>query len=499
MSRQLAVARLWYEANSFSPVIADRAAFVRREWLAGDAALEAARGANTEMAALHDFNQARPDWQVTALRCASASPAGPMDDDLFAEFYDEVIDGLASRRWDAVYLSLHGACVTTRRVRPELGLISAVRNTIGGDVPLGVSFDLHGNIAPEVARYVTYASVYRTYPHTDMRETANRVLDRLATAAEGRLRPVGAIVKVPAMLKSFNMRTAASPGEKPGPMREIEDVARSLETGSVLDCGAFGGFPYGDTPDAGATAMAFADNDPAAAGAAARALAEAMYERRQAFEIRLPSPAEAITRALAGPPGLVCVTDPADNPYSGGIADTPELFRALLAARPAVPTVFAFFCDRALVARCHEAGIGAMLDLELGGKAMPEYGAPVRARGIVMRFTDGRFVNTGPMETGLAVDLGRTVVLDVEGIQVIVTENSHPPNDPAFFALHGIEIEQTRLLCVKVKNHFRAAFQPRAALIVDSDAPGPAALDLSTLPYRKVPMDLRPSSRTSER
>ncbi len=492
MTRQLAVARLWYEANSFSPVIAERAAFARREWLSGAEALEAARGANTELAALHDFREARPDWQVTLLRCASASPAGPMDDDLFTEFYDEVIAGIAARRWDAVYLSLHGACVTTRRVRPELGLISAVRNTIGDEVPLGVSFDLHGNIAAEAARYVTFASVYRTYPHIDMRETANRVLDRLATTAEGRLRPVGAIVKVPAMLKSFNMRTAAPSGENPGPMAEIEAVARSLETGSVLDCGAFGGFPYGDTPDAGATAMAFADNDPAAAQAAAQALADAMLARRAAFEVRLPTPAEGIAQALAGPPGLVCVSDPADNPYSGGIADTPALFRALLAARPPVPTVFAFFCDKALVA---EAGIGAMLDLELGGQVMPEYGAPVRTRGIVMRFTDGKFVNSGPMETGLAVDLGRTVVLDVEGIQVIVTENSHPPNDPAFFALHGIDLDATRLLCAKVKNHFRAAFQSRAALIVDIDAPGPAALDLSLLPYRKVPMDLRPAPR----
>ncbi|MBM3538829.1 MAG: microcystin degradation protein MlrC, partial [Alphaproteobacteria bacterium] len=49
----------------------------------------------------------------------------------------------------------------------------------------------------------------------------------------------------------------------------------------------------------------------------------------------------------------------------------------------------------------------------------------------------------------------------------------------------------TRLLCAKVKNHFRGAFQARAALIVDIDAPGPACLDLSKLPYSKVPMELR--------
>ena len=484
MTRHLAVARLWYEANSFSPVVADRAAFQRREWLTGDQALAAARGANTEIAALHDFLAARPDWQVTVLRCASASPAGPMDDDLFSEFYDEVVGGIAARSWDAVYLSLHGAGITTRRARPELGLIAAVRSAIG-DTPLGVSFDLHGNIAPETARYVTYASSYRTYPHVDMRETANRVLDRLATAAEGRLKPVGAVLKIGSLLPSFNMRTAD------GPMAGIEALARVLERGKVFDVSAFGGFPYADTPDAGGSAMAYADGDATAALAAARVLAEDMHARCAEFDVRLPTPEEGIVQALDGPPGLVCVTDPADNPYSGGIADTPELFRALLRLRPPVPTVFAFFCDAPLVERAHQAGIGAVLDVALGGRLSPAFGMPVEARAIVLRYSDGRFVNSGPMETGLSVDLGRTVLLDIDGIQVIVTENCHPPNDPEFFALHGIDLRSTRLLCAKVKNHFRAAFQARAALIVDIDAPGPACLDLSKLPYSKVPMELR--------
>jgi microcystin degradation protein MlrC len=489
MTRHLAVARLWYEANSFSPTIADRAAFERREWLSGEAALVASRGTNTELAALEDFKRARPDWAITVLRCASASPSGPMDDDLFTEFHDEVIAGIAARKWDAVYLSLHGACVTTRRVRPELGLIAAVKGLIG-DAPLGVSFDLHGNLAPETARYLAYASAYRTYPHVDMRETANRVLDRLATAAEGRLKPVGAVVKIGAMLPSFNMRTEVT-HERRGPMAEIQALARALESGPVLDVSAFGGFPYADTPDGGGTAMAFADGDAAAAQAAARTLALDMFRRRVEFDVRLPPPAKGIARALAGPPGLVCVTDPADNPYSGGIADTPGLFRALLQARPAVPTVFAFFCDPPLITRAREAGVGAMIDVTLGGRVRPEFGAPVEAQAIVMRFTDGRFVNTGPMETGLSVDLGTTMVLDIDGIQVIVTETCQAANDPAFFALHGVDLDATRLLCVKAKNHFRAAFQSRASLIVDTDSPGPACLDLSRLPYRKLPQDLR--------
>lgn len=496
-TRRLAVARLWYEANSFCPTIAGRAAFERREWRTGEAALAATRGTNTELAALDEFRQLRPDWEITVLRCASASPAGPMDDDLFTEFQDEVVAGIAAGRWDAVYLSLHGACVTTRRVRPELGLIAAVKGLIG-EVPLGVSFDLHGNIPPEAARYLAYASAYRTHPHIDMRETAARVLDRLATTAEGRLKPVGAVVKIGTMLPSFNMRTEVA-SEARGPMADIEALARALESGPVLDVSAFGGFPYADTPDAGGTAMAFADGDAEAAKNAARTLASDMARRRGEFDVFLPRPPEGIAQALAGPPGLVCVTDPADNPYSGGIADTPELFRALVQLRPAVPTVFAFFCDPPLIARAREAGIGAMIDVGLGGRVRPEFGEPVRVRAIVLRFTDGKFVNTGPMETGMTVDLGRTMLLDVDGIQVIVTETCAAANDPAFFELHGIDLAATRLLCVKAKNHFRAAFQTRASLIVDTDAPGPAALDLSLLPYRKVPADLRVTKQQSRR
>jgi microcystin degradation protein MlrC len=61
-----------------------------------------------------------------------------------------------------------------------------------------------------------------------------------------------------------------------------------------------------------------------------------------------------------------------------------------------------------------------------------------------------------------------------------------PANDPAFFALHGVDLARTRLLAVKAKNHFRAAFQGRCTTIVDVDCPGPAAADLRTLPFRNL-------------
>jgi microcystin degradation protein MlrC len=97
------------------------------------------------------------------------------------------------------------------------------------------------------------------------------------------------------------------------------------------------------------------------------------------------------------------------------------------------------------------------------------------------------------METHLPVALGRTAALDVQGIRAIVTETCQSPNDPGYFALHGIDLAATRLLCVKAKNHFRAAFGPLCSAIIDIDAPGPASPDLSRYQFQHLPPDLRPA------
>ena len=60
-----------------------------------------------------------------------------------------------------------------------------------------------------------------------------------------------------------------------------------------------------------------------------------------------------------------------------------------------------------------------------------------------------------------------------------------------FFERHS-DWDGTLLLCVKAKNHFRAAFAETFAAILDVDTPGPAALDLARLRVRHVPPERLP-------
>lgn len=480
----IAVARLWFEGNSFTPVPTPRSAFESREWASGPGALARYAGTATELGALGAFLAARPDWRATVLPCIAAQPGGPMADEAMRAWRAEVEAALKAQRFDGVYLSLHGACVTESDPEADATTIARIRGIVGREVPVTASFDFHANMAPEIAELLDGASAYRTYPHVDMDAAAMRALALLERALSGAPRARGWIAKRPMVLHSFHMRHEA------GPMAEVWAEAAAAEREPILDASVFGGFAWGDSTHAGPSAMVWAEDGGAARDLAER-LADAIAARRARFAVTLPDPATALRQALAAPPGLVALLDPADNPLSGGIADTPGLLRVLLEARPDVPTVFAFLHDPASVAAAQEAGIGATLTRHLGARVTEAFGCPVVADAVVERLTEGRFVNQGPMERGAPVDLGPTCVLRAGRLRIICTARKEAAVDPGFFDLHGIDLNATRLLANKAKNHFRAAFRDRCAAIVECDAPGPAALDLAALPFRHVPRDWR--------
>ena len=150
--------------------------------------------------------------------------------------------------------------------------------------------------------------------------------------------------------------------------------------------------------------------------------------------------------------------------------------------------------DPAVVAAARTAGVGGSIDVTLGGRFGAHFGAGVRLRATVECVTDGTFRNVGPMQTGVERHCGGSVVLIADEqpyVRIIVTEHVVPADDPGFLALHRIDLDQIRLLCVKAKNHFRAAFGERCSEIIDCDAPGPACLDLTQLPFRNVRLAAR--------
>jgi microcystin degradation protein MlrC len=477
MKRSLAVARLWLEVNTFSPVLTDLADFEAKEWIEGPQTLQIFAGTPTELGAVAAFAAENTEWDVQILRCAAADPGGPMEDALFERFLDDLQRGLSSRRWDAVYLSLHGALATPTRTSPDIDIVEMVRGIVGA-VPLGASFDMHANMSPEMAKLVDISAGYKQLPHLDMHEVAGKVLNLIVQLADRKIKPVGAVARPGCILHSFNMRTSD------GPMKDLEEFAAARTVHPILDITPYGGFPYADSPFTGASVMVCADGDAAAAKRVAEEVAAEMKRLSPQFAVERPSALEGLEEASAIVGGPVAVLESGDNTYSGGIADTTGLFRTLLAFHPQQSAVFAYFHDPELVERAAGLGVGATIECSLGGRVAPEFGAPVTVKAEIVRLSEGTFINKGPMQRGVESKMGRAVLLRLGNIAVVVTSKRLPVNDLRYFELLGVDVRLVKYLCVKAKNHFRGAFAPLCAGIIEVDTPGPAAIDLTKMPYK---------------
>ncbi len=480
MTNRIAIARLWHEGNSFTPVLTRLADFRQREWAEGAGAAEFYRGSRTEIGAAVNFFGANRALTPIYLRCTGAGPGGPVEEADLKRIFGEIVEGVRKAGADGMYLSLHGALIGEKTLKADLVLLRAVREALGTK-PLAVSFDLHANLDPAIAGLADIVVGYKTYPHVDMYETGAKALRLLLDTLEKRIKPVAAIAKVGAVLPSFRMRTAE------GPMAQIEALAaeRATQTPRILDATPFGGFAYADTPCAGASVSVTADRDRGAAEALAKELASEMFRLRDRFAVRLPKPETVFNfRKSAKPAALL---EPSDNPLSGGVGDTTGLLRALLQHGKQYRAVFAFFWDPELVMQCEKQ---KKFTVQLGGRLSPAWGPPVELEVQVERITDGRFRNAGPMERGLEVTLGRTAVLRTGNMRIIVTESCQSPNDAEYFRLHGVDLAGVDLVCAKAKNHFRAAFGDSFDPIIEVDTAGPAAADLAAMPFKNVSREL---------
>lgn len=193
--------------------------------------------------------------------------------------------------------------------------------------------------------------------------------------------------------------------------------------------------------------------------------------------------------------GPVILVDHGDNTASGGTQDVmsvlEEVFRQQLDDVVAGP-----FCDPLAVARMVEAGLGARVDIDVGGRidmpALGLKGKPMPLSGKVAAITDGEFVVTGPMATGARVRMGRTAVLDTGRVQVVVSEGRVEPYDLGVFTHCGIDPRRKRYVLIKSRQHFRAGFEPIARHIVECQGLGVTASDIALFDYRRRPSPLYP-------
>jgi microcystin degradation protein MlrC len=226
----------------------------------------------------------------------------------------------------------------------------------------------------------------------------------------------------------------------------------------------------------------------------AEQMAAAIWERRDEFAVNLTPVSEAIAYAREQAKGLVVLADGSDNPGGGGPCDGTVILRQLIEAEMQ-DAVVAVIADPEAVAQAVEAGVGNMVSLTLGGKTDDRHGAPVPVTALVRLLSDGTYVHRGPMGAGVRARIGRTAVLVVGGVEIIVTERRTQPYDAALLRSVGIEPTERRLIALKSAVHFRSTFQEIAERIFDVDTPGIHRPDFDSFTYRRLRRPVYPLQR----
>jgi microcystin degradation protein MlrC len=175
----------------------------------------------------------------------------------------------------------------------------------------------------------------------------------------------------------------------------------------------------------------------------------------------------------------VVLVDSADNVGGGGPGDGTAILAEWLAQQGTGLAVV--IADPAAVARAIEAGIGTRLTAEIGGHTDERHGPPIPVTGTVRLVSDGTYVHRGSYATGITTRMGRSVVLDVSGNTLLLTERRVMPFDAQQLLSVGVSPRHCRALVVKSAIAWRAAYGEYASQVIEVDAPGVCTANLRRL------------------
>ncbi len=408
-------------------------------------------------------------------------------EDAAYEFITERIVAAASEQPDAILLDLHGAMVTRSHEDGEGELLRRIR-AVAPLVPIGVALDMHANLYPDMVELATVVSGYHTYPHIDMDETALKAGRLTLASLSGQCTPTMVWGNAPMLPHVMRQGTDDYPN------RALQERAREMETEGALSVSLFTGFPHADIHNAGLSVVVVTDGDRELAERYRDELLETAWEARQSF-VYQPEPLQeslARARSLAEDPdtdGPVLLLDHYDNTASGGTMDTTEVLAEVLAQGLEDVAVFGFY-DPAAVLQMEAAGVGSEVTVSLGGKlpmpALTEQSAPLVLTGRVKLLSEGRFPASVAMSRGLTMNMGKTAVLAVGSVDIVVISRHIEPFDPGCFRSLGIEPTERRYLMLKSRIHYRVGFKPLVAHMVECAGRGVCTSDYSELTFEQV-------------
>lgn len=424
---RLAIGGIHIESSTFSPLPTRRSDFLH---LSGPALLQ-----RYPFFSSGEFSSIEP----VPLAHFRAMPGGPVARDDYEGMKQEILGRLeATGSVDAFYLDCHGAMSVEGLDDAEADLAEAIRARVGSHLPLTCSQDLHGNVSARLMACVDWITTYRTAPHVDWMETRERAVRLLADWAYERRPVFRAWTRIPVLVSGEQSSTECEPGRG-----LYAPLAEESKGPGILDASLWVGYAWADETRAGACAVALGqEKEPVAKLSAS--IAQRYWDARGKFDFIAPARTveDGVREALTEGPRPFFLSDAGDNPTAGSTGDLTGVLRCL-ARQPeltadACRAIFTSIADAESTRAAAETGVGAMVELRLGGK-LDARQRPWTCRARVESISpgDGRPDNL-------------EVVLALGGLRIIVAARRRTYHCREDFLRLGLEPQAADIVVVKI-------------------------------------------------
>jgi hypothetical protein len=270
---RLFAATIATETNTFSPLPTSLAAYKEGVFLAPGEHPAATPLMCTAPLWVARRRAAAEGFSLIEGSCFAASPAGTTNRADYEWMRDRILaECRAAMPLDGVLLGLHGAMVAHGYDDVEGDVIEKVREIVGPGCVIGVELDPHCHLTLKRVRLSDVVILYKEFPHTDVVERAEEVLDLVLAKIRGRARPVMAM---------YDCRQIGSYPTTLPLMRAFVDKVKAMEgKDGILSISIGHCFPYADVAELTGRILVIADGDKAKADAVATAIGEEFVAMR---------------------------------------------------------------------------------------------------------------------------------------------------------------------------------------------------------------------------
>ncbi len=418
--------------------------------------------------------------------CFAASPAGTTNRTDYEWMRDEILKELrAAMPVDGLLLGLHGAMVAHGYDDVEGDIIERCREIVGPRCVIGVELDPHCHLTRKRLSKADIIVLYKEFPHTDVVERAEDVLNLVLATLKGKIKPVMSV---------YDCRQIQSYPTSLEPMRSFVDRIKAMEgRDGILSVSVAHCFPYGDVAELGTRVLVMADGDKKKADALATKLGEELVALRGKTYPPLRTVAAGVSEGVAFNDLPVVIADPADNAGGGAPSDNTDILRHLIETKVEDACLGPIW-DPIAVRLCFDAGLGAKFWLRFGGKIAVASGQPVDAEVEVIGLKRDAWQRFGPTQ----VPIGDCAAVRVGGVDVALITNRTQATGLELFTNLGIDPKQKKIVVVKSTNHFMAAYGPIAKKVIYVESNAPLARDYTKIPYRKAERPIWPLDKDAK-